>query len=116
MNAQLILPDQEPTDNVIPFKPNPSGTDENWLVKLEVGTCFVSRPKPEKGAGLMEYHVIHHAGVTSTLYLAEPTGQMHRIHVDQLRFSRSMECVEVLGVTRQNEEQKDDTDGTSDPV
>ena len=128
MNKKLIIPDEEQQTNVVPFaKPSSDGTDENWLAGLEQGTCFLARPKedpktfaqalqnqqvPGKAMDLMEYHVLKHARVSTLLYLCLPSGQNVRTHVDTLRFSRAMELVDVLGVTRPDNNEKEN--GTGD--
>lgn len=77
--------------------------DENWLEKLEVGTCFLARERNDKTEFLPEYHLLHKGQVSTTLMMVSPMGQKAYPHVDTLRFSRKNVLIEVLGVIKDDE-------------
>lgn len=104
-------------ENIVPFKENelkdkkPSlqlvggtdGPDENWLGIMEVGTAFVARKKGDdpKNPFLNQYEVGFKKETCTLLFVNMPDNSTARPWVDNLRFSRAMELVEILGVARE---------------
>ena len=97
----------------------PTGTDENCIGIMEVGTAFLSREKGSdlKNPFLNQYEVGFKQGGCSLLFVNTPDNQTARPWVDDIRFSRRMELVTVLGIAKEApapEDKKPETPETTD--
>lgn len=83
------------------------GGDDNWLENLEVGTAFLAARRmgmkppgtptdPTEGLLLDQYQVVFRKGMATRLY--SEINQPSRLWVNTLKFSRTFELKEVLGV------------------
>ena len=85
--------------NILPFlKPKTigAGTTDNWLIKLEIGTRFLSRNKGNTAAfELMKFEVLNK--IDDYVFLEFTQGPADiEIWVDSQRFSNQMELNKVL--------------------
>ena len=114
---ELILTDNEEESkfeetNVLPFNRPALGskdTEDNWLFKLAVRTCFLCRPKPGPTThsiiDLVEYHVVFKTE-NGAVKLLSNQNEDKFFWVDSARFSRQMELFKILGVS--TDEYRDD--------
>jgi len=89
--------------NILPFNRTATGIKEptdNWLIGLDLHTCFICRPKGPSAQGildLVEYHVTYKTDKGAVRLLSNQNDEKI-FWVDSARFSRQMELYEILGV------------------
>ena len=76
----------------------PEPPKDDWLLKLEAGTTFVTRPKSSQEVDLNLYHLLFQGDGFTLLKWEMPDGKLWDYYVDPVRFSTKFIPGIILGI------------------